>query len=101
VRWGSIFAVLTTAAVIAFAVRQRSLVLLGVGTYGLLATVPAATEALWHGSAGVSFGLLIAGAVLVACSIWIMRRRNAASGTDTAQTARHAVRHIRSDQGSG
>jgi hypothetical protein len=101
VRWGSIFAVLTTAAVIAFAVRQRSLVLLGVGTYGLLVTVPAATEKLWHGSAGVSFGLLIAGTVLVLCALWIMRRRDAASGTDTVQTARHAVRHIRNDQGSG
>jgi hypothetical protein len=92
VRWGSVFAVLTTAAVIAFAVWQGSLVLLGVGTYGLLATVPAATERLLPGRSGVSLGLLIAGAVLVACSLWILRRRHAADDVDTARAARHTVR---------
>lgn len=71
--WGAVFVVVVAAGVIGFAVWQRSLPILGVGTYAVLTGVPAAAARLFPGSTGVALGLLVAGAVLVGSALWITR----------------------------
>jgi hypothetical protein len=86
-KWGAIFALVLTAAVITLAVWRHSLALLGVGTYALLTSVLAAAERFFPGSAGTTVALMLAGAVLVICALWTARRGRAgrprrSGGTD-------------------
>lgn len=76
-KWGAIFALVLTAAVLTFAVWRHSLALLGVGTYAVLTSVLAAAERFFPGSAGTTVGLMLAGAVLVICALWTARRGRA------------------------
>jgi len=72
--WGSVFALLTAAAVTAFAVTQRSIALLAVGAYAVLTSVPTAMNQFFAGSASIALGLLLAGLVLIGSAMLILRR---------------------------
>jgi hypothetical protein len=79
-RWGAVFALIVAAGVIAFAVWLHSLPLLGVGTYALLTSVISAADRFFPGSTGITVALMVAGAVLVGCGLWITRRGRASMG---------------------
>ena len=72
--WGSVFALLTAAAVTAFAVSQRSIALLAVGAYAVLTSVPTLMNQFFPGSASIALGLLLAGLVLIGSALLILRR---------------------------
>jgi len=71
--WGAVLVLVVAAAVVAFAVWDRSLPILGVGTYAVLIGVPRAADRLFPGSTGVAVGLLLAGVVLVTSGLFIAR----------------------------
>jgi len=74
VRWGLALAVVTAAALVALAVRERNLPLLGVGAFGTFLSVPPVMQRMFPGSVGAAVGLLIAGALMLLCAIAVLRR---------------------------
>jgi uncharacterized membrane protein len=77
--WGAVLVLAVAAGFIGFAVWQRSLPILGIGTYAALMGVPAAVDKLFPGSTNIAFGLMFTGVVLVASALWITRRHKAAA----------------------
>jgi len=73
--WGAVFVLVVAAGCIAYATWERSLALLGVGTYAVLSGVPAAADRLFPGSTGIAICLLVAGGVLLSSGVWIGHTR--------------------------
>ena len=84
-RWGAVFVVAVALGVVAFAVWQHSLPILAVGTYGMLAGIPAAADRLFHGSLAIAIGLLLAGLLLIGSAIWTTRRSARAKHSATGR----------------
>jgi hypothetical protein len=72
---GTVLTLVTVAAVIGAAIVIRDLLLLGMGTLGLLANLPAAITRWFPDSLAAPYALLVVGALLVVVAVWIARRR--------------------------
>jgi hypothetical protein len=72
---GTALTLATVALVVAAAMALRDLLLLCVGTVGLLVNVPATVTRWFPDSLAAVYGLLVVGLVLVLAAVWIARRR--------------------------
>lgn len=71
---GTALTLVTVLAVVGSAMAVHDLVLLGVGTVGLMINVPAATTRWFPDSLAAAYGLLLMGLALVLVAVWIARR---------------------------
>jgi hypothetical protein len=78
---GMVLTLATVVAVVAAAVATRNLLLLGVGTVGLLGNLPAAATKWFPDSLAAPIALLVLGAALVLVAVRTTRRRPAGGGT--------------------
>jgi len=72
---GTVLTLVTVVAVIGAAIVIRDLLLLAVGTLGLLGNLPAAITRWFPDSLAAPYALLVVGALLVVVTVWIARRR--------------------------
>jgi len=79
---GTVLTLVTVIAVIGVAIVIRDLLLLGVGTFGLLGNLPAALTRWFPDSLAAPYALLVVGVLLVLVTVRIARRR-----TPTADAA--------------
>ena len=67
-------ALVTVAAMVTLAVLSRDLLVLVVGAWGALQTLPSAINTWFPGQLAAAAALLVAGTGLVAAAIWVARR---------------------------
>jgi hypothetical protein len=72
---GVVLALVTVAAMVTLAVLSRDLLVLVVGAWGALQTLPSAINTWFPGQLAAAAALLVAGTGLVTAAIWIARRR--------------------------
>jgi len=72
---GTVLTLVTVVAAIGVAIAIRDLLLLGVGTLGLLANLPQALTRWFPDSLAGPYALLVIGALLVVVTVWIAGRR--------------------------
>lgn len=90
---GTVLTLVTVVAVVGAAMALRDLLLLGVGTLGLLFNVPSAITRWFPDTLAAAYGLLVMGLALVLVAIWIARRRTpqTAAGPRDDESPAHAA----------
>jgi hypothetical protein len=72
---GTVLTLVTVIAVVGAAMAFRDLLLLAVGTLGLLMNLPMAITRWFPDSLAAPYALLVVGALLVVVAVWVARRR--------------------------
>ncbi|RZU53380.1 putative membrane protein DUF2157 [Krasilnikovia cinnamomea] len=81
--WGSVLALITVGAAVAAAVLMRDLVLLGIGSAGMLLVLPPIVNRYFPGVLAAALALLVVGLMLVAAAVTTARRRRPSDERDT------------------